>query len=252
MNEFMLRGGFYEEIYETLSVWKILSVPKLYDLLSPTIGKRAFRKKISKMEKGGMLLKKKGPRKNENLVHPTSKAIKNVLQDKSYEIQPEKYMHEYVLTMAVEDLMKAELMKTFNITSERRVEGRFNPDATLTGVWGDKQFNLAFELELHQKEAAKVRKKVNYYIESSEVHRAIYCFGKFSTWKAYYKILSSMDVELDGSNELVRKAGNRATDHIILLYEPNIWTGEFNIYNSNCYYKGKNTSLAEIFNLKEV
>lgn len=243
-------GGIYEEILNGLRPWKIMDQRALFNSIGLNRDYRNFTKKIQKLCKYKWLNKTVGPTKNQSLIFPSEKAIKEYYQDKSYVMPEEQTYHNFLTAKMVEFLMKYDRFIHFNMTFDQQIaNASVEPDAMLKGDFNGKKFVMALEMELHQKEGHRVKKKFREYMASQGVDRVLYCFNKFEVFKSYHKLVMTEDFPYpDKSNTNIIKK-NRITDKIILLYDENLYSGKFNAINSPCFYKGKDMTFKEALKL---
>lgn len=229
----------YFELLMPLRKWRILSVKDLKEQSGHNGSRSSFYKIITKLENNLLIDSFINSWSNEKFIYLMPNAIK-VLGDekKLLPVNRDQRFHDAIVTKIALNFKQYDFVK--DIYLDQEIGRNFpliekNPDILVEGQL-EKDFKLAVEIELTQKNKSRVQEIFRSYSKSIAVNNIIYITDKLGLYKTYLRYLNELKDEIN-------------VNKFIFIYEKDLNNKTFNLLNSNALYRGNETSLKQLFNI---
>jgi DNA-binding MarR family transcriptional regulator len=177
----------------------------------------------------------------KNYYFLTSKAEKFINQDQKASLSEETYYHDAMVSSICVELSKikpfvekVELEHIIKNGSTKNSYDEIIPDARIKGMFNDKSFLIAIEVEIHQKEKSRILLKAKSYLKNTLYDYVFYFFPDERLMNNYAKILK---------NEI----GEEFNEKIFLFIAPRIFCGKNSLENGTGIINGNFKNIFELF-----
>lgn len=229
----------YMEIIQPLLKWRILPLDKIVEEISYLGKKSNFYKKVSKLEKAGLLGSFINPATKKKEIYLLEKGYKSLGERNLAPITLDNLVHESVTSEIAFSMAKSPLIRAVTLEHDiinQYPEMQYRPDAILEGETNS-TFLLALECELTQKSKKRVKEKYDFYNQSSYFHNVLYVFSVRRIYETYLEVLKD-------------NAKTLRSDRYIFLYCPNLLQRDFNLFESEVTYQFSRTTLGSLFSTR--
>lgn len=223
--------GAYEDIINILGKWKVMDMKSLNEFCSYDLKYFNLLKKVRTLETHGLVKGVLLGRKNKH-IYLTNKGLKYTGHDFTYEICDENLTHDLVVGRVLKELIKTPHFIDGKMFHEILVENLF-PDAEAKGTKDNQTYKLALEIELTQKSESRVKEKFRRYGREKVFNYVLYITNKESLFRAYKRYLEEMNSETQ--------------EAVILMLDKKLSVTSFKYEESNCFYRGRETTFLELF-----
>ena len=236
----------YKYFISPLSEWRILDINGLMDCTGMVRFKKYdyVRKLLHKMKSQNFVNIYYSPFTKKNYYFLTSKSESLIDLDQKNSLSEETYYHDAMVSSICVELSKiksaVEKIELEHIIKNGKSKTSFDeiiPDARISGNFNGKNFLIAIEVEINQKEKSRIIFKGNSYIKSSLYDYVFYFFPDEKVMKNYAKAFSS---EL--SSEFNQK--------IFLFSTPQIFDGKNSLNDCIGLVNGKSKTVLELFGVE--
>ena len=184
------------------------------------------------------------PFTKKNYYFLTNKSESLINLDKKSSLSEETYYHDAMVSSICVELSKIkssiEKIELEHVIKNGKSKTNFDdiiPDARISGNFNGKNFLIAIEVEINQKEKSRIIFKGNSYLKNSLYDYVFYFFPDERMMKNYAKAFSS-----EMENEFNQK--------IFLFSTPEIFDGKNNLSNCIGLVNGKSKSILELFGVE--
>ncbi|MEE2670296.1 MAG: hypothetical protein VYA54_01200 [Bdellovibrionota bacterium] len=228
----------YFELLMPLKKWRILSVKDLKEQSGHNGSRSSFYKVITKLESYLLIDSFINSWSNEKFIYLMPNAIKVLGEEKVLPVNRDQRFHDAIVTKIALNFKDYNFVK--DIYLDQEIGRNFplikkNPDILIVGQI-KKDFKLAVEIELTQKNKSRVQEIFRSYSKSIAVNNIIYITDKLGIYNTYLRYLNELSSEIN-------------TDKFIFIYEKDLNNKTFNIINSKALYRGYETSLKQLFTI---
>jgi hypothetical protein len=183
----------------------------------------------------------RNPWSKKNYYYLSDLSEKKVFPNFSAKLLEETLFHDSMVSILGVELLKLkpfiesiELEHKIKASNSRTQFDDLYPDARIKGHFNGKDFLVALELELHQKDKGRIVGKAKSYQKSSLYDYAFYFFPEERLMNNYHKIL------LEG-------AGENYNQKIFLFTAPEIFKGKNSLADGLGLVKGERKTIFELF-----
>lgn len=226
----------HQEILHPLSRWKILSLNELFKESGFHGSKESFYKIVRKLEKALLIDSFIDSWSKEKHIYLNKTGLEFLGIEKGLNLIRDQRYHDALVVKIMRSLGNQIFCKETHLDFEiKEFLTSFDhlPDASLSGEKKGKEFMMAIELELNQKEKERIIKSFRYFIHSKHFNNVLFIFYKNSTFTSYKKVLISHFSE-------------KEQEKIILLIEPKLSLNFYSLKESTIYFKGQTMKLHHI------
>ena len=228
----------YLDLMMPLQKWKILSVENLKSLSGFPGNVWNFYKAIRKLEQMELLKGFVDGFTNQKFLYLGEKGFKALGVEKIVPVHEENRFHDAHLVRMLLQLKC--LPFTEDVLLDQQIKKELPllkhlPDAIISGRRKEK-FLLAVELELTQKSKERVREAFSSYEASPYFNNVLYLFNRQTPYQTYQEVLKDY-VEI------------RNKEKFLFLYEPMLTRRTYEILKSELTFKGRTTTLQEVFSV---
>lgn len=240
VNELMLQKN--SDIIDALVQWRSLTIDNLKRLINSNEGEAAFRQKIIRMEKAG-LLKSRIQRRVNKIVYP-SEALLMRLGIESF--NEDNVRHDAIVSMVLSNLLSFTKVASAKLPHEYKTKKTWKhyaiePDAIIEITDQGNIYIVAVEVELWRKERKRVFDKLMDYAKAYEYSNVIYFFGDRASFNSYIKRLEELL-----SDQKVKHLHEDLSQKIILVFNDSITKRVTELKNSDVYHMGKIKKLGDV------
>lgn len=191
INEVQLQKNV--EIIDAVVKWRSLTLDSAKSLAGLNESGGAFRKRILRMENGG-LLRSKVQRGCNKIIYPSRELLQRFGIESFSE---ENVRHDSVVSMTGIALGNLSMMKAIKLPHEFQTKASWKhhpivPDAIMEIEKNSKKIRAALEVELWRKDRKRVFEKLLDYAKAYEYHNVFYFFGDRPSFESYKKRLFEM------------------------------------------------------------
>lgn len=233
----------YKYFISPLSDWRILDIKGLMECSSMERFKKYdyVRKLLHKMKSQNFVNIYYSPFTKKNYYFLTTKSESLINIDQKSSLSEETYYHDAMVSSICVELSKikpaVEKVELEHIIKNGKVKTNFDeiiPDARISGNFNGKNFLIAIEVEIHQKEKSRIIFKGKNYLKNTLYNYVFYFFPDERMMKNYAKALSS-------------ELGDEFNQKIFLFTTPEIFNGNNDLVNCIGLVNGKSKSVLELF-----
>ena len=228
----------YLDLIDPLKNWKILSVEDLKKLSGFQKGASSFYKAIKKLEQAKLIEGFADHFTNQKYLYLKEDGFLSLGLEKMIPIHSENRFHDAHLVRLLLRFKELGLVQRILLDHQIKKELpllRHLPDGLIVGKRKE-EFKLAIELELHQKSKERIRDTFETYETSPFFNNVLYFFHRHTPFKTYQEVLREL-------------SSIKNKDRYIFVFEPKLTQKNYELLNSKVSFKGKETTLKEIFSL---
>mgnify|MGYP001617622479 FL=1 len=217
------------DILNEIGKWKVIPLKGLYQSLKEPMIYNGFCKRVQILERVGLV---RGFTKNKSkYVVLTLKGSTVSKFSNYYDENEDSLNHDLTAALVLRRILEFENFKSGEIFNADYMD--ISPDATIYAKRGGREYTLALELELSQKNRNRVTGKFSKYAHSQAINHVLYVFNKQNIFESYNRILSEM-------NDLVQ-------GKIILCCDTGLSLKGFNYVESQCWHRQTAKTFNQIF-----
>jgi hypothetical protein len=231
MNELMLERN--PELFEIISKWRCVTTVDLKKLVAENESYSAFRQRVVRLEKGGLLksILYKGFNK---IVYPSNDLVQKLGLSS---FNADNVRHDAVVSSICSELLNHKIVKEIELPHEYKTKStwRFKsiePDAIVTLEKNGNVNYMAVEVELWRKDKKRIFEKFTDYAKAKEYSYVFYFFQSQSAFNSYKKRLEEYLADSDLLHlhlDLEQK--------IVLVFNATISKRLSNLSESEIFYK---------------
>lgn len=236
----------YKYFISPLSDWRILDIKGLMECSSMDRFKRYdyVRKLLHKMKSQNFVNIYYSPFTKKNYYFLTNKSESLINLEQKNSLSEETYYHDAMVSSICVELSKiksaVEKIELEHIIKNGKAKTNFDdiiPDARISGNFNGKNFLIAIEVEINQKEKSRIIFKGTNYLKNSLYDYVFYFFPDERMMKNYAKAFSS-------------ELGTEFNQKIFLFSTPEIFEGKNDLSNCTGLVNGKSKSVFELFGVE--
>lgn len=240
MNEIMLQKNY--EVINAVLKWRSVTLDNLKRLVASSENGSAFRKRILRLESGGVL-NSKLQRGFNKIIYPSHHLLERLGIDS---INEDNIRHDSVVSMVGIELLNFDQIKNVKLPHDYRTKSSWKhfaiePDAIIEIEKGGKTLTVALEVELWRKDRKRVFDKLIGYAKAYEYDNVFYFFADRASFESYKRRLDEMLNEtshLHLKDELEKK--------IIFIFNPTILKRATDLSNSEIFHDQKSKKLGDL------
>ena len=226
-----------------LSDWRILDIKGLMDCsrMAQYKNYEYVKKLMQRMKANNFINVYRCAFNKKNYYFLTTKAEKFINQDQKASLSEETYYHDAMVSSICVELSKikpfVEKVELEHVIKNGKTKTNFDeiiPDARIKGVFNQKPFLIAIEVEIHQKEKSRILLKANSYIKNVMYDYVFYFFPDERLMNNYAK---AMKFEI----------GEAFNKKIFLFTAPEVFCGKNSLQNGVGLINGNSKSVLELF-----
>ncbi|MGZ3789740.1 MAG: hypothetical protein ACXVLQ_14520 [Bacteriovorax sp.] len=240
LNEIMLQKN--SEIIDALSRWRSMTTENLKAQIACVESGPAFRQRILRLEKGGVL-KSKLQKGFNKIVYPSKELLGRLGIENFNE---DNIRHDAVVSMVVSSLLNFKKVTSGKLPHEYKTKSSWRhhaiePDAIMTIDHNRDELTVAVEVELWRKERKRVFDKLIEYAKAHEYDNVFYFFADRSSFESYKKRLTELlsDAQFDHLKEDL--AGK-----IIFIFNQSILKNVLSLSDSEAFHEGATKKLGDL------
>lgn len=240
MNEIILQKNY--EVINAILKWRSITLDNLKSLVAESENGGAFRKRILRLETGGVL-NSKLQRGFNKIVYPSQNLLERMGIDS---INEDNVRHDSVVSMIGIELLNLRRVKSVKLPHEYRTKSTWRhfaiePDAILEIAKNSETLNVAVEVELWRKDRKRVFEKLVEYAKAYEYDNVFYFFADRASFESYKKRLNEISNDTSHLHlkvELEKK--------IIFIFNPTILKKAMNLSDSEIFHDQKTKKLGDL------
>jgi len=240
INEIMLQKN--SDIIEAIYSWRSMTTDTLKSLVAELETESAFRQRILRLVKAGVLRSRLQKGFNK-IVYPSSSLIEKLGIDKFNE---ENVRHDAVVSTVVSSLNSFKSVKSAKLPHDFKTKASWShhaiePDALLLISKNGNDFNVAIEIELWRKDRKRVFDKLVDYAKATEYDYVFYFFADRPAFESYQKRLNELIVDSDFDHLKVE-----LKEKVVLVFNQRIMKKMTDIKDSEVAHKGQKKVLCDL------
>ena len=240
INEIMLQKN--SDIVEAIYKWRSMTTDNLKVLVAESETESAFRQRILRLVKGGVLRSKLQKGFNK-IVYPSYGLLQKLGIDNFNE---ENIRHDAVVSTVVSRLITFESVKSGKLPHDFKTKSSWNhhaiePDALLVISKNESEFNVAIEVELWRKDRKRVFDKLVDYAKASEYDYVFYFFADRPAYESYQKRLNELLIDSDFDH-----LKDELNEKIVLIFNQTILKRAEDLETSEVIHKGERKKLGDL------
>lgn len=231
----------YLELLDPLVKWRILPLDLLKNEIQ-YIGKASnFYKRVSYLEKQGLLESFINPITKKKFSYLTGKGFKLLGAGNTIPTFYENRFHDSICSQVLYAFLRKPYVES--VLLEHEIEKQFSgfmfrPDGFIKGK-EPLEFKLALECELTQKSKDRIIEKFLFYSKNQFFNNVLYVFNQAKVYKTYSQILETL-------------SGRVQIDRFVLLYCPSLDFAKNDFFHNEVTVNSKKTTLEELFSNRGV
>ncbi len=240
INEIMLQKN--SDIVEAIYQWRSMTTDNLKKIVAETETESAFRQRILRLVKGGVLRSKLQKGFNK-IVYPSHELLRKLGIENFNE---ENIRHDAVVSTVVSRLITFESVKSGKLPHDFKTKSSWNhhaiePDALLLVLKNGSEFNVAIEVELWRKDRKRVFDKLVDYAKASEYDYVFYFFADRPAYESYQKRLNELLLDSDFDH-----LKDELKEKIVLAFNQTIIKRAEDLKASEVIHKGERKKLGDL------
>lgn len=246
MNELLLNR--YDDILKEIVRWRCITSSDLKKIIAESETSLAFRKKILRLEKGGVI-NSEIFRGFNKIIFPSQKLI-NTFGITHFNEDSKR--HDAIVSSVSIGLSRYKIVDCIELPHEYKTKSTWKlkviePDAIVTILKGGRKIKVGLEIELWSKNNKKVYEKFLDYAKADEYEYVFYFFQSESVFKSY-QLRQKELVEMDSYSHLHEKLKNK----IVFILNSTMAKRLEGIDDSKTIFKGNELKLIDILGEKSV
>ncbi len=240
LNEIQLQKNI--EIVEALIKWRSMTLDSLKTVSNINDSSGAFRKRILRMENGG-LLKAKVQRGCNKIIYPSRELLHRFGIESFSE---ETVRHDSIVSMLGISLKNFSMVKSIKLPHEFQTKASWKhhpivPDAIIEIEKGNSLIRAALEVELWRKDRKRVFEKILDYAKAYEYDNVFYFFADRPSFDSYQKRIFEMlnDSRFSHLKEELEKK-------FVLVFNGNLAKKVAQLEHSEIYHDLKTKKLGDL------
>ena len=235
----------YSDIVSELIKRKITTLRDLYEASSKNINYKSFTKRISRLEKRGVLKSYRSSISREKFLylHPDACSVIGISQS----VDRDKIYHDALASKISRHFESQDFVNSVELEHEYIDSMNWDypdvldPDVILHCEHKNQKFIMGCELELHQKSRKRLYEKFEHYSKSKYFNYSLYIFNRSSVLNSYIKRIEELCEKMDErSSKLIKSK-------IILCLCEDIESNNLNVMNSSVFINDKKRRLCDLF-----
>jgi hypothetical protein len=224
------------EMLEPLNDWRIMDIQGLLSVGKHPYTIKSFRRIIQKLELLKIIETFRDPYSGKKFVYMSKDGEKLINKsNSSIALCQETIFHDAKVSEVARAMSEINIFTSVHL--EHQDNNRFSsnsPDACIRGVKNNKNFIIAYELEITRKSKSRVIEKAKYYLKSSKYDYVLYMFCTQQVFESYKKWIQS-------------ELGNEAFNKILLFWNPSIISRNLNLNDGGGYFKNEDQKFNDVF-----
>ena len=240
LNEIMMQKN--SDIIEAIFQWRSITTDNLKSLVAETETESAFRQRILRLVKGGVL-KSKLQKGFNKIVYPSNELLQNLGINNFNE---DNVRHDAVVSTVISSLLNVKKVTSGKLPHEFKTKSSWRhhaiePDAVVTIDQLDEELIVAVEVELWRKDRKRVFDKLVEYAKADEYDYVFYFFANRPSFESYKKRLNELllDSDFDHLKE-------ELTQKIILILNESILKHVSDLSNSEIFHNETKKTLGDL------
>ena len=227
-------------IVQPLLKWKILCLDDLQMAVRCPGTRSNLYKKIDKLEESKFVGSFIDPFTKKKFIYLKEEGIKFFGEDQMTPINRENIYHDSISSefaylfngfpFVRKVMMEHEIIKSFPLIGHR-------PDAFIEGEHKQKEFRMAFEMELSIKSKRRIVEIFNFYNESQYFNNVLYIFGLPQVYETYLRVFRENESHFN-------------KEKFLFIILPELYRRYFKVFESEVTHGDKKTTLGNIFNYR--
>ncbi len=240
INEIMLQKN--SDIVEAIYQWRSMTTDNLKVLVAESETESAFRQRVLRLVKGGILRSKLQKGFNK-IVYPSHGLLRKLGIENFNE---DNIRHDAVVSTVVSRLITFESVKSVKLPHDFKTKSSWNhhaiePDALLLISKNGNEFNVAIEVELWRKDRKRVFDKLVDYAKASEYDYVFYFFADRPAFESYQKRLNELLIDSDFDH-----LKDELKEKIVLIFNQTILKRAEDLKTSEVIHKGERKKLGDL------
>lgn len=241
INEIMLQKN--SEIIEAISKWRSMTTENLKFLVADLDSGPAFRQRILRLEKGGVLRSKLQKGFNK-IVYPSGELLQKLGINNFNE---DNVRHDAAVSMVISNLINFKKISSGKLPHEYKTKSSWRhhaiePDAILTIDHKGNELIVAVEVELWRKDRKRVFEKLVEYAKADEYDNVFYFFADRASFESYKKRL--YELLLDSQFDHLR---DELSQKIIFILNQTILKNVSDLPKSEIFHNETTKKLEDLF-----
>ena len=231
----------YKSIIDPLLKFKIMNCEQLYKDSNQDCKFASFRRKLSRLEKKGILKSKLSVCPHRKTVYLDPMIVKS-RADESFTINEDTYFHDYIAGCLGRSLMDLKMAEYVELEHEFIEGGNWNYQGILEPdliVFTNNNQRIGFEIELVQKSRKRIFDKMKLYCKSSFYDSALWFFTDYKLYEKYINFFKQLLLDL---NNYEKKNMN---SKIGFIYNSERNTEKNNLIDARIYINEKEQELVK-------
>lgn len=223
------------EIIEPLKKWKILSLKDLKEETKTGKSDASIYKIIKRLEGHQVIDSFIDSWSKEKHIYLDQNAREYFDIDKHDLIPRDRRYHDAITVKLLRTMLKEGYIKKAMLDDEIKKKLTAHdhiPDGTITIRKDEKDYLIAIEMELNQKNKVRIQDYFNYYRRSNIFSNALYIFNRHSIYNTYK---DQLDLIEDNKNK------------ILLMYLKDLRLDNINLADAIIYHDGKEKCFSDLF-----
>jgi len=240
LNEIQLQKN--SDIIEAIFQWRSMTTDNLKSLVAESESASAFRQRILRLVKGG-ILKSKLQKGFNKIVYPSGELLQKLGIDNFNE---DNIHHDAVVTTVITSLINIKKITSGKLPHEFKTKSSWRhhaiePDAILTIDQNGDELIVAVEIELWRKDRKRVFDKLIEYATADEYDYVFYFFANRPSFESYKKRLSELLADSDFDH-----LKDELTQKIIFIFNESILKHVSDLSDSEIFHNQATKKLGEI------
>lgn len=240
INEIMLQKN--SDIIEAIYSWRSMTTDTLKNLVAESETDSAFRQRILRLVKAGVLRSKLQKGFNK-IVYPSNALIEKLGIERFNE---ENISHDAVVSTVVTNLISFKSVASAKLPHDYKTKSTWNhhaiePDALLLVQKNGNEFNVAIEVELWRKDRKRVFDKLIDYAKGAQYDYVFYFFADRPAFESYKKRLTELTLESDFNH-----LKDELHEKVVLVLNQSILKRSDDLKNSVVSHKGQEKLLGDL------
>ncbi len=240
INEIMLQKN--SDIIEAIYSWRSMTTDTLKNLVAESETDSAFRQRILRLVKAGVLRSKLQKGFNK-IVYPSNALIEKLGIERFNE---ENVSHDSVVSTVVTNLISFKSVISAKLPHDYKTKSTWNhhaiePDALLLVQKNGNEFNVAVEVELWRKDRKRVFDKLIDYAKATHYDYVFYFFADRPAFESYKKRLTELALESDFNH-----LKDELHEKVVLVLNQTILKRSDDLKNSIVSHKGQEKFLGDL------
>ena len=240
INEIMLQKN--SDIVEAIFQWRSMTTDNLKTLVAEEESESAFRQRILRLVKGGVL-KSKLQKGFNKIVYPSNDLLLKLGIDNFNE---DNVRHDAVVSTVVSILTSFNSITSGKLPHEFKTKSSWRhhaiePDAILCLNKNDDEFVIAVEVELWRKDRKRVFDKLVDYAKADEYDYVFYFFADRPAIESYKKRLKELLIDSDFDH-----LKDELSQKVILIFNQSILKKAKELSGSEVFHKEVTKKLGEL------